>query len=142
MERTLAIIKPEAVQRGVAGAIIHRLEREGFVIRAMTMVHLSKAQAEVFYAVHRGKPFFDSLTTYMSSGPIVAILLERDNAIAHLRAVMGATDPARAAPGTIRAEFGTNIEQNAIHGSDSPESAEREIAFFFSVRDTLAAQGV
>ncbi len=140
-QQTLAILKPDAVRRGLVGAILHRLEAEGFRIRALKMVHLTKAQAEAFYVVHRERPFYDSLATYMSSGPIVVLVLERDDAIDHLRRVMGATDPVQAAPGTIRRLYGTNIERNAIHGSDSPESAAVEIPFFFSRWEIFEATG-
>jgi len=140
-QQTLAIIKPDAVQRGLVGAILQRLEEEGFRIRALKMVHLTKDQAEAFYIVHRERPFYDSLTTYMSSGPIVVMVLERDDAIDHLRRVMGATDPAQAAPDTIRRLYGLNIERNAIHGSDSPESAASEISFFFSRWEILQTTG-
>ncbi len=132
MERTLSIIKPEAVEKGITGKIVSMLEDEGIRIKAMKMVWLTKAEAERFYDVHRGKPFFDSLTTYMSSGPIVAMVLEGENVIERNRKIMGATNPKDAEPGTIRALYGENIERNAIHGSDSPQSAEKEIKFFFS----------
>ncbi len=132
MERTLSIIKPEAVEKGIIGKIVSMLEDEGIRIKAMKMVWLTKAEAERFYDVHRGKPFFDSLTTYMSSGPIVAMVLEGENVIERNRKIMGATNPKDAEPGTIRALYGENIERNAIHGSDSPQSAEKEIKFFFS----------
>lgn len=132
MERTLAIIKPDAVQRNLTGQIIARLEMEGFVVLGLKMLSLSKATAERFYQVHRERPFFDSLTTYMASGPAVPILLQRDNAIEALRELMGATNPAQAAAGTLRQAFGLDVEQNAIHGSDSPASAASEIPFFFS----------
>jgi nucleoside-diphosphate kinase len=132
LERTLAIIKPDAVERGLVGEIIRRIEAERFRIRALKMVRLTKAQAEGFYAVHRGKPFFESLTTFMSSGPCVVLLLEGEAAISRWREVMGATDPARAAEGTIRRHFGTTIERNAVHGSDGPETAAFEIAYFFN----------
>ena len=131
-ERTLTIIKPDAVEAGAIGQIIDRLITEGFTILGMKMLRMSKKQAEAFYEVHRERPFYPSLTDYMSSGPIVVIALERENAIQHLRQVMGATDPSQAEPGTIRAKFGTNIERNAIHGSDAPETAARELAFFFT----------
>ncbi|MCS7311560.1 MAG: nucleoside-diphosphate kinase [Acidobacteria bacterium] len=140
-QQTLAIIKPDAVQRGLVGAILQRLEEEGFRIRALKMVHLTKAQAEAFYIVHRERPFYDSLMTYMSSGPVVVLVLERDDAIDYLRQVMGATDPAKAAPNTIRRLYGTNIERNAIHGSDSPESAAFEIPFFFSRWEIFQSSG-
>ena len=132
MERTLAIIKPDAVGRNLAGNIIARLQNEGFVVLGLKMIRLSQDDARRFYAVHRERPFFDSLTSYMASGPIVPLLLQRDNAITTLRDVMGATNPAEAAPGTLRQEFGVDVEKNSIHGSDSPASAEQEIPFFFS----------
>jgi nucleoside-diphosphate kinase len=132
MQRTLAIIKPDGVSQGVAGNVLARLEAEGFTILGLKMIHMSKKDAEGFYAVHRERPFFESLTDFMSSGPSVVLVLERDNAIAALRDVMGATDPAKAAEGTIRKEFATSIERNVIHGSDSPESASFEIPYFFN----------
>lgn len=132
MERTLTIIKPDAVQRHLAGRILARLEAEGFHILGMKMLQLSKQDAERFYAVHRERPFFHSLTSYMASGPVVPVILERDHAIQTLRDLMGATNPAQAAAGTIRQEFGVDVEKNAIHGSDSPASAAAEIPFFFS----------
>jgi nucleoside-diphosphate kinase len=132
MQRTLAIIKPDAVQRNLTGKILARLEEEGFLILGLKMVCLSKADAERFYAVHRQRPFFQSLTSYMASGPVVPVLLQRDNAIQTLRDIMGATDPAKAADGTIRKLCGLNVEQNSIHGSDAPDTAATEIAFFFN----------
>ncbi len=132
IERTLSIIKPDAVAAGNAGRIIARLEREGFVIVAMKKLTLSEARARSFYAVHRERPFFDSLVAFMTSGPIVAMVLERDGAVAALREVMGATNSLQAAEGTIRNLFGTDIERNAIHGSDAPGTAVAERAFFFS----------
>ena len=132
MERTLTIIKPDAVQRNLTGKILARLEDEGFVVLGMKMVYLSKSDAERFYAVHRERPFFNDLTTFMSSGPAVPMVLQRQNAIETLLQVMGATNPAEAAEGTIRKEFALDIEKNSIHGSDSPESAATEIPFFFS----------
>ena len=131
MERTLAIIKPDAVQRNLTGKILARLEDEGFAILGMKMVYMSKSDAERFYAVHRERPFFNDLTNFMSSGPAVPMVLQRQNAIETLREVMGATNPAEAAEGTIRKEFALDIEKNSIHGSDSPESAATEIPFFF-----------
>jgi nucleoside-diphosphate kinase len=131
MTRTLAIIKPDAVGRRLAGRILARIEEAGFQIRAMRLVRLSKTEAEGFYAVHRGKPFFDGLTDFMSSGPAVVMVLEAPDAIARWREVMGATDPARAAEGTLRREFGTSIGENATHGSDAPETAAFEIGYFF-----------
>jgi len=131
METTLAIIKPDAVARGVAGRILQRIEESGFQIRAMRLVRLSRAQAEGFYAVHRQRPFFTGLTTFMSEGPIIVLALQAPDAIGKWRAVMGATDPARAEAGTIRREFGSNIERNATHGSDAPETAAFEVGYFF-----------
>jgi nucleoside-diphosphate kinase len=132
MEKTLALIKPDATAGRNTGAIIQRIEQAGFTIRAMKMLHLSRAQAEGFYAVHRQRPFFGSLTEFMSSGPIVALVLEAPDAIRKWRTVMGATDPAKAAPGTLRKDFATSIEQNATHGSDAPETAAFELGYFFS----------
>jgi nucleoside-diphosphate kinase len=131
-ERTFAIIKPDAVERRVTGKIIQRIEDEGFQIRAMKRVRLSTSEAEGFYAVHRGKGFFGSLTTFMSSGPAIVLVLEAPDAIKKWRTLMGATDPAKADPGTIRQEFGQSIERNATHGSDAPETAVYEIGYFFS----------
>ena len=131
-ERTLAIIKPDAVERRVAGAIIHRIEDAGFTIRAMRCVVLSKREAEGFYAVHRERPFFGSLTAFMSSGPAIVLVLEAPDAIKKWRTLMGATDPAKADPGTIRKEFAESIERNATHGSDAPDTAGHEIGYFFA----------
>ena len=136
-ERTLAIIKPEAVQRNLAGRIIHRIEDEGFQIRGMRRLHLSKAQAEGFYAVHRERPFFGSLTEFMSSGPVIAMVLQADDAIKKWRTLMGATDPAKADAGTLRKEFGQSIEKNATHGSDGSETAAYEIGYFFAGMDLI-----
>jgi nucleoside-diphosphate kinase len=132
MERTLAIIKPDAVQRQFAGPIIQRIEAAGFRIRAMRRVHLSQAEAEGFYAVHRERPFFPSLTAFMSSGPAIVMLLEADGAIKKWRDLMGPTDPSKAPAGSIRADFGSNIERNATHGSDAPETAAFETGYFFA----------
>ena len=132
IERTLTIIKPDAVGAGNAGHIIAHLEREGFEIVAMKKMSLTEAQARAFYAVHSERPFFGSLVEFMTSGPIIPMILERDNAIAKLREVMGATNPESAAEGTVRKLYGTDIEQNGIHGSDAPETAAAERAFFFS----------
>jgi len=137
LERTLTIIKPDAVAAGHVGEIIARLEREGFRILGVKRLQLSEAQAGKFYEVHRERPFYASLVAFMTSGPVWVMALERDNAVAYLREVMGATDPAKAAPGTIRALFGSSIERNAIHGSDSRESAAVELAFFFSAAELL-----
>jgi nucleoside-diphosphate kinase len=130
-ERTFAIIKPDAVARKVSGRILQRIEDEGFTVRAMRKLHLSKPQAEGFYAVHRARPFFASLTEFMSSGPSIVLVLEAPDAIRKWRTLMGATDPAKADPGTIRKEFAESIERNATHGSDAPETAAVEIAYFF-----------
>jgi nucleoside-diphosphate kinase len=131
LERTLAIIKPDAVQAGHVGDLIKTFEAEGFRLLAARMVNLTKAEAEEFYAVHRARPFFASLTDFMSSGPALVIVLERENAVARLRELMGATDPSQAAPGTLRKLYAHNIERNAIHGSDAGETAAFEIAYFF-----------
>ncbi len=130
--RTFTIVKPDSVRNGNFGKIISRVEAEGFKILGLKKTNLSQKQAEGFYAVHRERPFFKDLVKYMTSGPVYVAALERDNAVAHLRKVMGATDPAKADAGTIRKEFGASIEQNAIHGSDSDENAKIEIAFFFA----------
>ena len=130
-ERTLAIIKPDAVERQVAGRILHRIEDEGFQIRAIRRLHLSAKQAEGFYAVHRERPFFKSLTQFMASGPAIVVVLEAPDAIKKWRTLMGATDPAKADAGTLRKEFGQSIENNATHGSDAPETAAFELGYFF-----------
>lgn len=135
MERTLCIIKPDAMERGLAGKILTRLEREGFRPVALKLLHLTKPQAEGFYQVHRERPFFESLTRYMSSGPSLVMVLEKEKAISELRSLMGATDPAKAEEGSIRREFGQSIERNSIHGSDGPETAAFEIPYFFSQMD-------
>ncbi len=132
IERTLTIIKPDAVRKGATGAILARLQEEGFRIIALRQRHLSLQEAQGFYHVHRERPFFGELTAFMSSGPCVPIALEREGAIARLREVMGATDPAKAADGTIRKAFGSNVGENAIHGSDSPASAKEEISYYFA----------
>jgi len=132
MERTFAIIKPDAVAAGFTGRILQRIEAEGFQIRAMRMVKLSKAEAEGFYAVHRERPFFASLTSFMSSGPAVVLALDAPDAIKKWRTLMGATDPAKAEPETLRKEFGRSIENNATHGSDAPETAAFELGYFFA----------
>jgi nucleoside-diphosphate kinase len=130
-ERTLAIIKPDAVRQHAIGAILQRYEQEGFLIVEMKLTRLSRADAEAFYAVHRARPFFDSLVTFMISGPVVVVLLEGERVVDRHRALMGATDPAKAAEGTLRTLYGRSIEENAVHGSDSPETARNEISFFF-----------
>ncbi len=130
-ERTLSIIKPDAVQKDVVGEILARFERAGLKIIAAKLLQLSKAEAQGFYAVHKERPFFDSLTTFMSSGPILVSVLEGQDAIQTNRRLMGATNPAEAEPGTIRKDFATDIEKNAVHGSDGPDTARQEIAYFF-----------
>ncbi len=132
VERTLSMIKPDGVARNLIGEVLRFFEKGGLKVVAMKMLRLSKEQAEAFYAVHKGKPFYEELTEYMSSGPIVALVLEGENAIKRCREIMGATDPAEAAEGTIRKTFALSKGENTVHGSDSPESAAQEIAFFFS----------
>ena len=131
MSRTLLIIKPDAVAKGAIGEILRRLEGEGFAIRELQMARLTRERAQAFYEVHRQRPFYPALVEFMTSGPVVPTVLERDDAVAHLRRFIGATDSAKAAPGTIRREFGTDVQCNAVHASDSTENAAREIAFFF-----------
>jgi nucleoside-diphosphate kinase len=130
-ERTLAIIKPDALKARYAGKILQRIEEAGFTIRAMRLLNLSKREAEGFYAVHRERPFFGSLTSFMSSGPVIVMALEAPDAIRKWRTLMGATDPAKADAGTLRKEFGASIENNATHGSDAPETATFELGYFF-----------
>jgi nucleoside-diphosphate kinase len=132
VERTLSIVKPDGVQKNVIGEVYRRFEQAGLRIVAARMTRLSQAQAEGFYAVHRERPFFRDLVTYMVSGPVMIQVLEGDGAVARNREIMGATDPKKAAPGTIRADLATSIEQNVVHGSDSAENAAREIAYFFA----------
>ncbi len=132
MERSLVLIKPDAIQRGLVGAIITRLERLGFKMVASKMLHLDKALAQRHYAIHRDKPFFDDLVNYISSAPIIAIIFEGEKAVEVIRKAMGATDPAQAEAGTIRGDFGLDIGRNTIHGSDSVDTAEEEIKLFFS----------
>ncbi len=132
MEKTFAIIKPDAVSKGYSGKIIDRIESNGFKIAAMKKIHMDKKTAESFYAVHKEKPFFEALTTFMSSGPAVVMILEKDNAIADWRKLMGATNPEDAEEGTLRKDFGKNIDNNAVHGSDAPETADAETRFFFA----------
>ena len=138
---TLAIIKPDAVESGLAGKILALLEAQGFVVRAARMTRLTESQAQAFYAVHRERPFFASLVSYMTSGPCIPVALERDDAVSHLRAVIGATDPAEAAAGTVRKLYAESKERNAIHASDSPENAGREVGFFFAEADLVVAAG-
>jgi nucleoside-diphosphate kinase len=137
LQRTLAIIKPDAVERRLAGKIISRIEEQGFQIRAMRRARLSKAQAEGFYTVHRERPFFASLTAFMSSGPAIVLVLEAEDAIRKWRTLMGATDPAKADPGTLRKELAESIERNATHGSDAPDTAAYEIGYFFAGVDLV-----
>jgi nucleoside-diphosphate kinase len=136
-ERTLAICKPDSVSAGKSGAILARLEEEGFRIRGLKRLRLAADQAREFYTVHRERPFFEGLVKFMTEGPVIVAALERADAVAHLRKTMGATDSRQAEPGTIRSLHGTDIERNAIHGSDSAENAAREIAFFFSGAELL-----
>ena len=135
IERTLSIIKPDAVAKNVIGQIYSRFEQAGLQIIAARMMHLSREQAEGFYAVHRERPFFNDLVTFMISGPVMVQALEGENAIAAHRDIMGATNPKEAAPGTIRADFASSIDENAVHGSDGPDTAKTEIAYFFSDQD-------
>jgi nucleoside-diphosphate kinase len=137
MERTFAIIKPDAVAAGKAGAILAEIEKSGFRIRGMKMTRLSQVQAEGFYEVHKARPFYQSLVTFMTEGPVVVLVLEREGAIARWRELMGATNPANAAEGTIRKQFAESIERNAVHGSDAPETASVEIPFFFTTSELL-----
>ncbi len=132
MERTLSIVKPDGVSKNLIGEVIKRFETRKLRVVALKMVKLSKAEAQGFYAVHRERPFFSSLTDFMSSGPCVVMVLQGENAISTVREIMGATDPAKAAPGTIRRDFASNVERNIVHGSDSPESASFEINYFFN----------
>ncbi len=140
VERTLVMVKPDAVRRGLIGEVIGRFEAADLTIRALKMVSLDRREAEGFYAVHRERPFFVSLTQFMSSGPLVAMVLEGEGAIAKVRGLMGATDPAKAAPGTIRRDLASGIEQNVVHGSDSPESAAYEIPYFFGALEQFARE--
>jgi len=137
VERTFAIIKPDAVERRLVGKILARIEEAGFTIRAMRLQHLTKKEAEGFYAVHRERPFFGGLTDFMSSGPCVLMALEAPDAIRTWRTLMGATDPAKAEAGTLRKDFGSSIERNATHGSDAPETAAFELGYFFRGMETL-----
>ena len=136
-DRTLTILKPDAVAAGKVGAILAQLEREGFRFLAMKRLRLSPEQARAFYAVHRDRPFYDALVQFMTEGPVVVVALARENAVSHLRRVMGATDSRKAEPGTVRSLHGTDIERNAIHGSDSPENAAKEVGFFFSESELI-----
>jgi nucleoside-diphosphate kinase len=138
VEQTLSIIKPDAVKKNVIGQILARFEAAGLRIVAARMMHLSRAEAEGFYAVHRGRPFFAALVEFMSSAPVLVQVLEGENAIARNRELMGATDPRKAAKGTIRAEFAASIDANAVHGSDAPETARNEIAYFFPLSEVYS----
>ena len=135
VERTLSIIKPDAVAKNIIGEIYRRFEQSGLKIVAARMVHLSREQAQAFYAVHKERPFYNDLVKFMSSGPVMVQVLEGDNAVARHRDIMGATNPKNAAPGTIRADFADSVEENAVHGSDAPDTAKQEIAFFFEADD-------
>ena len=132
MERTLSIIKPDGVKKNIIGEVLSRFERNGLRISALKMLSLSQDEAKAFYVVHKERPFYDSLTTFMSEGPVVVMVLEGDNAISKVREIMGATNPINAAPGTLRKDFADSVERNIVHGSDSAESAVAEMPFFFS----------
>lgn len=132
IERTLSIIKPDAVEKNRTGAIIARLEQEGFVVKAMRRIHLTRTEAEGFYAEHKGRGFFEELVTFMSRSPIIVMVLEREDAVAKYREVIGATDPGKAAEGTIRKLYGASVGENAVHGSDKTSTAAREIGYFFA----------
>lgn len=137
MERTLSIVKPDGVKKNVIGEIVGRYEKAGLRITALKMVHLTKGEVEGFYAVHRERPFFNDLTGFISSGPVVVMVVEGDGAIAKVREIMGATNPADAAPGTIRGDFSASIDENTVHGSDAPETAEFEIGYLFSALEVV-----
>ena len=137
IERTLCIVKPDAVEKRAQGSIIQRLLEEGFRVVAMKQTTLSRATAEGFYAVHKARPFFDELCTFMTRGPVVIVALERENAVQHYRNVIGATDPAKAADGTVRKLFGSNVGENAVHGSDSVENGRSECAYFFAGHELI-----
>ena len=140
MQMTLAILKPDSVEAGNAGKILAHLEGEGFKIRGIKMLRLTQGQAQAFYEVHKERPFYGSLVEFMTSGPVIPVALEREDAVPHLRQTMGATDVAKAEEGTVRKLYGTSIERNAIHGSDSPENAAIELSFFFSRAELQAAR--
>lgn len=135
VQHTLSIVKPDAVGRNIVGEVIRRLEKGGLAIIAAKMMHLSKAQAEEFYGIHKGRPFYDALVSFMISGPVLVMVLEGEDAITKNREIMGATNPANAAPGTIRADLAKSIDENVVHGSDAPETAKTEIAFFFKPQE-------
>jgi nucleoside-diphosphate kinase len=138
VERTLAILKPDCVRKELVGEVLRRIQDAGFQLRALKMIQMSKAEAEGFYAVHADKPFFDELTDFMSGGPCVPVVLEKDNAIADFRALIGATDPDEADEGTIRSDFAGSIQENIVHGSDSPENGRKETAYFFPEHEIVA----
>ena len=138
MERSLVLVKPDAMRRGLAGVVISRLEQRGLKIVAMKMLHMDRSLAERHYAVHRGKAFFNDLINYITSGPIIAMVFEGERAIEAIRQAMGATDPLKAVPGSIRGDFGLDIQENLVHGSDSVESAEKEISLFFSPEELVS----
>lgn len=140
MDTTLAILKPDTVEAGNAGKVLAHLQQQGFTIRGIKLLRLTEAQARAFYEVHKERPFYGSLVEFMTSGPVMPVALERENAVAHLRQVMGATDVSKAEEGTVRKLYGTSIERNAIHGSDSAENAAIELSFFFSRAELLAAR--
>ena len=140
VERTLAILKPDCVRKELIGEVLRRIQEAGFEIQAMKMLTMSKAEAEGFYTVHEDKPFFDDLTDFMSSGPCVPVVLEKKNAIEDFRALIGATDPDEAADGTIRSDFAGSIQENIVHGSDSPENGQKETAYFFAEHEIIANQ--
>lgn len=141
MEKSLVLIKPDARQRGLTGTIIALLEKEGLKLVALRMLHMDKALAQQHYAIHRDKPFFENLVNYITSAPIVAAVFEGEGAVDRIRKIMGATDPARAEEGTIRSKFGLSIERNAVHGSDSAETAEKEIGLFFPAEEIFSESG-
>jgi len=136
-ERTLAILKPDCERKGLVGEVLRRIQEAGFQLRALQMIRLSKAEAEGFYAVHEDKPFFDDLTDFMSGGPCIPVVLEKENAIEDFRDLIGATDPDEAAEGTIRSDFADSIQENIVHGSDAPETAAEEIAYFFAEHEIV-----
>ncbi|ENP8453743.1 nucleoside-diphosphate kinase [Photobacterium damselae] len=138
IERTFSIVKPDAVKRNLIGAIYHRMENAGFKIVAAKMIHMTSEQAQGFYAEHEGKPFFDELVAYMTSGPVMVQVLEGENAVVRYRELMGKTNPEEAACGTLRADFALSLRHNSVHGADSPESAAREIAYFFAGDEILS----
>jgi len=138
VERTLAILKPDCVRKELVGEVLRRIQDAGFQLRALKMIRMTKSEAEGFYAVHEDKPFFDELTDFMSGGPCVPVVLEKDNAIADFRALIGATDPDEADEGTIRSDFAGSIQENIVHGSDSPENGRKETAYFFPEHEIVA----